>query len=131
MKRIIFIILCIFALTQTYAETALNNGGKVRFRIKRNVIKTGGVIHRAPYHGAAVTSSYDEQTSLLAIWFHYQADDAEVIIIKDGDTIVDETFNMAANELLECDFSECENGEYSVTIIADGEMFIIGTLYVS
>ena len=47
--------------------------------------------------------------------------------MKDGEIVVDEMFCMAANELLECDFSACESGEYTVSVVTNGEIQIVAT----
>lgn len=46
------------------------------------------------------------------------------MITKDGETVAEETFDMSANELLECDFSECESGECTVSVAVGGAVQI-------
>ena len=46
------------------------------------------------------------------------------LITKDGETVAEETFDMSANELLECDFSECESGECTVSVAVGGAVQI-------
>lgn len=92
---------------------------------RRKAIKSQGHIYKAPYHGDLVTLFDGGNAETFTLWFHYAAENAEVIITKDGETVADETFSMAANELLECDFSACESGEYTVSVVANGEIDII------
>ena len=94
---------------------------------RRKAIKSQGHIYKAPYHGDLVTSFDGGNAETLTLWFHYAAENAEVIIMKDGETVADETFSMAANELLECDFSACESGEYTVSVVTNGEIQIVAT----
>jgi len=68
-------------------------------------------------------------SSLLTLWFHYAAENAEVLITKNGETVAEETFDMSANELLECDFSECESGEYTVYVAVDDVYQVLGQIY--
>lgn len=99
-------------------------------RIRTTTIKIHNNVHKAPYHGDAVTSSYSEPVALLTLWFHYAAENAEVLITKDGETVAEETFDMSANEQLECDFSECEAGEYTVYVAVDGVVQVMEILNV-
>ena len=116
MKKLFTICLCMFTILQTHAGYEWNSNCNVRLKTVKHVPTTTKGSHRAPYHGEAITSSFDEQAALLTLWFHYQTENTEVIITKDDETVVDETFDMAANEQLECDFTECENGDYMVNI---------------
>lgn len=52
----------------------------------------------------------------MALWFHYNTEKAQVVITKDGENVADDMFDVDANELLECDMSECGEGEYVVII---------------
>ena len=58
------------------------------------------------------------------------AANARFLITKDGETVMDETFDMSANELLECDFSDCESGEYAVYVAVDGVVQVVKMLNV-
>lgn len=130
MKRLFIAIMCMFVVTQLYAETGQGSAGRVHFRTVKYNINAGQSVHHAPYHGAAVTSSYNDASTLFTLWFHYAAEDTEVLITKDGETVAEETFDMSANELLECDFSECESGEYTVSVAVDGAVQIMEILNV-
>lgn len=57
-------------------------------------------------------------------------DDVQVIIIKDGETIAEGSFNISEEEQLECDMLECESGEYNVYILVSGEMQLYDTFVV-
>lgn len=127
MKKLFIAIMCVFVATQLYAETGDGSVGRVHFRTVKYNTNAGQSVHRAPYHGDAITLSYNDASALFTLWFHYAAEDAEVLINKDGETVMDETFDMSANELLECDFSECESGEYTVYVMANGGMLFVGT----
>lgn len=80
-------------------------------------------LKRAPYKGSTVTFSYDSNLKTLSMWFHYEAEQAEIIITKEGEVVADDVFDMAANETLECDMSDCNEGEYVVCVQIDGEVF--------
>lgn len=130
MKKLFIAIMCVFVVTQLYAETGDVSSGRVHFRTVKYNTNAGQSVHRTPYHSAAVTSSYNEASALFTLWFHYAAENAEVLITKDGETIVEETFDMSANELLECDFSECESGEYTIYMAVDGAVQVMEILNV-
>lgn len=87
-------------------------------------IRNGGITHKAPYHGTPVTFSYSSEIKTLTLWFHYNMENAEVIITKDGEEITNYVFNMEANECLECDLSECGEGEYVIYVQAGGEVYM-------
>lgn len=131
MKRLIIILLGMLAMVQVNAEMADSYEQNISFR--KIKIKSDGnkEIQRAPYHGDLITSSYDVGIMQLELWFHYEVENAEVIITKDGETVAEETFYMLADEALECDFSGCDSGTYTVCVVADGEMYVIGTFNVS
>lgn len=129
MKKLFIAIMCVFVVTQLYAKTVDGNVSRVHFRTVKYNTNAGKSIHHAPYHGDAVTSSYDEMSSLLTLWFHYAAENAEVLITKNGETVAEETFDMSANELLECDFSECESGEYTVYVAVNDVYQVLGQIY--
>ncbi len=131
MKNLFIIVMCMFAVVQLHAEAGWECFGNVHFRKVKPNIETGKGIHRAPYYGDAVTWSYSEPAALLTLWFHYAAENTEIVIIKDGETIADETFDMSADEVLECDFSECEVGEYEVYVSAYGEAYVLGRFCVN
>lgn len=127
MKRAFVILMCMFAMAQLHAETELRETGNIHFRKVKPGLNSDKGIYRSPYHGDLVTSFDGGNAETLTLWFHYAAENAEVIITKGGETVADETFNMSANELLECDFSACESGEYTVSVIANGEIQIVAT----
>lgn len=131
MKNLFIIVMCMFAVVQLHAEAGWGCFGNVHFRKVKPNIETGKGIHRAPYYGDAVTWSYSEPAALLTLWFHYAAENTEIVIIKDGETIADKTFDMSADEVLECDFSECEVGEYEVYVSAYGEAYVLGRFCVN
>lgn len=128
--RKFFIVLFGFLLMSPSLVGAYAQGQGQPIRIRTTVIRNTGNVHKAPYHGDAITSSYSEPAALLNLWFHYAAEHAEVVITKDGETVADEAFNMSANEQLECDFSECEAGEYTVYVTVDGVMQVVEILNV-
>lgn len=118
-------------MVQANAQTQFESGQRVTFRKVDKGIKDNKGIKRSPYHGDFITSSYDVGIMQLELWFHYEVENAEVIITKDGETVAEETFYMLADEALECDFSGCDSGTYTVCVVADGEMYVIGTFNVS
>ena len=128
--RKIFLVLFSFLLMCPLIVEANVQGQKKSVPIRRTVIRDIRGIYKAPYHGDAVTSSYSEPAAVLTLWFHYAAENAEVLITKDGETVADETFDMSANEQLECDFSECEAGEYTVYVAVDGVVQVVEILNV-
>lgn len=130
MKNLFIIVMCMFAMVQLHAEKGWNGIDNVHFRSVKANTNAGKGIHHAPYHGDAVTSSYSEPTALLTLWFHYAAENAEVLITKDGETVADETFDMSANGQLECDFSDCDSGEYMVYVAVDGVVQVMEILNV-
>lgn len=130
MKRLFLTVFSVFALICINADETYYYGNNISWRIIKKEIKGNGSVARAPYRGAAVTSFYDELGRMLTLCFHYGADDAEVKISKDGETIASEIFEMSANDRLECDFSMCESGEYTVSVIENASLHIVGTFYV-
>lgn len=130
MKNLFIIVMCMFAVVQLHAEAGWECFGNVHFRKVKPNIETGKGIHRAPYYGDAVTWSYSEPAALLTLWFHYAAENAEVLITKDGETVAEETFDMSANGQLECDFSDCDSGEYMVYVAVDGVVQVMEILNV-
>ena len=130
MKKLFIAIMCVFVATQLYAETGDGSVGRVHFRTVKYNTNAGQSVHRVPYHGDAITLSYNDASALFTLWFHYAAENAEVLITKDGETVLEEMFDMSANELLECDFSECESGEYTVYVAVDGAVQIMEILNV-
>lgn len=89
MKKLFIAIMCVFVVTQLYAETGDVSSGRVHFRTVKYNTNAGQSVHRTPYHSAAVTSSYNEASALFTLWFHYAAEDAEVLITKDGETVAE------------------------------------------
>ena len=114
MKRIVVIFMLFIGLSSIYAEN-------VKY-IRKKSIKSIS-IHRAPYHGAPVTFSYSSELKTLTLCFHYDMENAEVIITKDGEEIADDVFDMESNEILECDMSECGEGEYVIYVQVEGEVY--------
>lgn len=130
MRKFIIVILGFLLMSASFVGAYAQGAGK-SVRVRTTVIKNTGNVYKAPYHGDAVTWSYSEPAALLTLWFHYAAENTEIVIIKDGETIADETFDMSADEVLECDFSECEVGEYEVYVSAYGEAYVLGRFCVN
>lgn len=130
MKRLFIILMCVMSMAQSFADTVWQKVGRVSYRKIKLGTGSSATVHRAPYYGDLVTSDYDVSAALLTLWFHYAAEDAEVIITCDGETIADVTLGMEANERLELDFSGCEIGEYTVSVAANGELQVVGTFCV-
>lgn len=128
--RKFFIVLFGFLLMSSSLVRAYAQGQGQPVRIRTTTIKIHNNVHKAPYRGDAITSSYSEPAALLTLWFHYAAENAEVLITKDEETVAEETFDMSANEQLECDFSECEAGEYTVYVAVDGVVQVMEILNV-
>lgn len=127
MKRVFIILMCVFAMSKIHADTEPIQNNNIHFRKVKPGLNSDKGIYRSPYHGDLVTSFDGGNAETFTLWFHYAIENAEVIITKDGEIVVDEMFCMAANELLECDFSACESGEYTVSVVTNGEIQIVAT----
>lgn len=112
MKTILFYLMLLIPLTVISANE------EFVCVYKKIKISSGTVVHKAPYNGEPVTSSYNLSDKTLTVWFHYNMDNAEVVIMKNGEVIASDVFDMEANEALEYDLSGCGEGEYGV--IVDG-----------
>lgn len=123
-------LLGLLVMVQVNAQAQFENSQCVTFRKVDKGIKGDKGIKRSPYHGDLVTSSCDYGMMQLSLWFHYKAENVEVIITNDGMTVAEETFDMDANEVLECDFSECGSGAYTVCVVVDGVVHVVGTFNV-
>lgn len=122
MKQI-FILLALVITSQMSAQdftkdVVCNN---ISFN-KIHITLSNGDLNRAPYHGAPVTSSYSPELKTLTVWFHYNMEDAEIIITKNGEEVSDNVFCMNANDAVEYDLSECGEGEYAVYVQINGEL---------
>lgn len=129
MKQLIIILISVLFATNSFSKSCSIENLNVSFRKLKPTIANDNKICHAPYRGDAVTSSYDELGRVLTLWFHYGADNAEVKISKDGETIASETFDMSANDRLECDFSMCESGEYVICTFVGNVMQFVTSVY--
>lgn len=127
MRKVVATIVFTFIAISTFAHYQT-----LSVKMQKIFIPTNGtVVHKAPYNGEPVTSSYNLSGKTLTIWFHYNMDNAEVVITKNGEVIASDVFDMEANEALEYDLSGCGEGEYAVSVMAGSviqsmEIFYIG-----
>lgn len=101
-----------------------------RVSIQKTLTKGNDAICKAPSKDYIVTSSYNIQASLLYIFFEYSMTDVQVVITKNGETVAEESFNISEEEQLECDMLECESGEYTISVLANGQILMIKTFYI-
>lgn len=94
--------LLVFVMFMFVSVNISADNGQVSF-VRKIKITKGDIAHKAPYHGAPVTFSYSSELKTLTLCFHYDMENAEVIITKDGEEIADDVFDMESNEILECD----------------------------
>lgn len=128
MKRFLITIIGFFfcaLFTMVDAQIRTN-----RVSIQKTLTKGNDAICKAPSKDYIVTSSYNIQASLLYIFFEYSMTDVQVVITKDGETIAEESFNISEEEQLECDMLECESGEYTISVLANGQILMIKTFYI-
>lgn len=122
MRHLIFILLALGLSSQICAQDI--NYENITYQIvciSNKDLKNIGIRH-APYYGAPVTSSYSPELKTLTVWFHYNMEDAEIIITKNGEEVSDNVFCMNANDAVEYDLSECGEGEYAVYVQINGEL---------
>lgn len=74
---------------------------------KRIKVCGGTVVRKALYNGETVMASYDPSGKTLTVCFHYNMDNAEVVIMKNGEVVASDVFDMEVEEDLEYDLSEC------------------------
>jgi len=125
MRHLIVILLAFGISSQICAQDL--NYENITYRmvcISNKDLKNIGIRH-APYHGAPVTSSYSPELKTLTVWFHYDMEDAEIIITKNGEEVSNNVFCMNANDAVEYDLSECGEGEYAVYVQVNGNMQLI------
>lgn len=128
MKRFLITIIGLFfcaLFTMVDAQIRTN-----RVSIQKTLTKGNDAICKAPSKDYIVTSSYNIQASLLYIFFEYSMTDVQVVITKDGETIAEESFNISEEEQLECDMLECESGEYTISVLANGQILMTKTFYI-
>ncbi|CCX69037.1 unknown [Prevotella sp. CAG:255] len=128
MKRFLITIIGFFfcaLFTMVDAQIRTN-----RVSIQKTLTKGNDAICKAPSKDYIVTSSYNIQASLLYIFFEYSMTDVQVVITKDGETIAEESFNISEEEQLECDMLECESGEYTISVLANGQILMTKTFYI-
>lgn len=128
MKRFLITIIGLFfcaLFTMVDAQIRTN-----RVSIQKTLTKGNDAICKAPSKDYIVTSSYNIQASLLYIFFEYSMTDVQVVITKNGETVAEESFNISEEEQLECDMLECESGEYTISVLANGQILMIKTFYI-
>ncbi|WP_443983253.1 hypothetical protein [Xylanibacter rarus] len=123
-KTFIIMFFALFAMTTT-AQTYSNMLNKVRIRIINNE-----AVKKSPYHGESITSYYNSCGKTLAVWFHYRTAGATVMLIKDGEELSSDVFDLAADEVLEYDLSECDAGEYSVYVQTENDIYLVGNFVI-
>lgn len=113
MRKVVVTIVFAFIAISTFAHYQT-----LSVKMQKILIPTNGtVVHKAPYNGEPVTSSYNPSDKTLTVWFHYNMDNAEVVITKNGEVIASDVFDMEANEALEYDLSGCGEGEYGLIVV--------------
>ena len=111
-------------MLMSFVET---NAASINMKI---VVNSDFVIHKAPSQdGAPMSFYYDTAQSIFLIWFHFIAENTEIIITKDGEQVASDTFYINEDEGIECDMSECKKGEYVVYVVTDGAMQVLGSFY--
>ena len=128
MKRFLITIIGLFfcaLFTMVDAQIRTN-----RVSIQKTLTKGNDAICKDPSKDYIVTSSYNIQASLLYIFFEYSMTDVQVVITKNGETVAEESFNISEEEQLECDMLECESGEYTISVLANGQILMIKTFYI-
>ena len=73
---------------------------------------------------------YDLQNKNIILEPQYEMDDVQVMITKNGETVAEESFNISEEEQLECDMLECESGEYTISVLANGQILMTKTFYI-
>lgn len=116
----LFLIFVMFMCASVFVSAS---NGPVCFTSKIK-IDDEVVRHKTPYKGLQITSSYSPEFKTLTLWFHSKLENVEVIITKDDEDIADELFDMNTNEILECDLSECGEGEYVFCVRAGDEVYL-------
>lgn len=125
MKKIFIIAFFTFFTITTKAHSCINLPS-----IKRIHLGTNGTLCKSPYHGESITSYYDSCGKTLAVWFHYRTAGATVMLIKDGEELSSDVFDLAADEVLEYDLSECDAGEYSVYVQTENDIYLVGNFVI-
>lgn len=123
-KTLIIMFFALFAMTTT-AQMYSNMLNKVRLRIIKNE-----TVKKSPYHGKSITSYYDSCSKTLAVWFHYRMAGAIVMLVKDGEELSSDVFDLAADEVLEYDLSECGAGVYTVYVQTENDIYLVGNFVI-
>lgn len=121
-------ILAILMILVSFGKVSANNGFVCEFR-KIIFVKGGSIGNKAPSHDMPITFFYDNLSNRFVVSFYVRVDNAEIIIIKDGEKLASDVFSVNEDEGIECNMSECEKGEYVVYVVTDGAMQVWGSFY--
>lgn len=89
-------------------------------------------LRRSPSNSSIpVSLLYDHIYKELTVVFHKQINNANIIILQNGEEISNGVFDMEENEGIEYDLSECGTGEFSVYADIDGCLQLINTFIIS
>jgi len=90
-------------------------------------------IYRCPSkipQNAAPITSYNAADATFTITSRTNIPEAVVTVIKDGAVVSHEVMPISRNTVIEYDFSGDETGEYEITIVVDGTVTNMETIYV-
>lgn len=128
MKRFLMVIISLSFCTLFTEIYAQNQKNKVLF--KNVIIRDNDTILYAPFNGNTVASLYDTSTSSLLLFFEHSMTDVQVVITKDCEDVANDFFYISEKEYLECDMLECESGEYTISVLANGQILMTKTFYI-
>lgn len=124
MKKLFFILTCIISIITANANTFDFKISNVYFKIRQKGIGENKDICYAPSSNEKIVLLYDLQNKNIILEPQYEMDDVQVMITKNGETVAEESFNISEEEQLECDMLECESGEYTISVLANGQILI-------
>lgn len=130
MKKLFFILTCIISIITANANELDFKISNVYFKIRSKGLCESKGIRHAPSSNEKIILSYDLQNKNIILEPQYEMDDVQVIITKDGETVAEESFNISEEEQLECDMLECESGEYTISVLANGQILMTKTFYI-
>ena len=130
MKKLFFILTCIISIITANANTLDFKISNVYFKISPKGIGENKDICHAPSSNEEIILLYDLQNKNIILEPQYEMDDVQVMITKNGETVAEESFNISEEEQLECDMLECESGEYTISVLANGQILMIKTFYI-
>ena len=124
------LLTCIISIITANANELDFKISNVYFKIRSKGLCESKGIRHAPSSNEKIILSYDLQNKNIILEPQYEMDDVQVIITKDGETVAEESFNISEEEQLECDMLECESGEYTISVLANGQILMTKTFYI-